>query len=88
MLLAKGLSSPKHTGVRSLFHQQVVKPGLVGISAGQLHDRLFDNRQKSDYADLVTFKADDVREWLQEVRAFVGDIRELTLCEVEKETTT
>lgn len=31
LLLSKGLSSAKHSGIRSLFHQNFVKPGLVDI---------------------------------------------------------
>jgi len=53
LLLAKGLSSPKHSGVRSLFHQNFVKSGLIGIESGQFFDKLFDNRQKADYSDLL-----------------------------------
>jgi uncharacterized protein (UPF0332 family) len=43
LLLAKGLSSAKHSGMRSLFHQNFIKPGLIDTELGQLYDRLFDN---------------------------------------------
>jgi hypothetical protein len=62
-LLSKGLSSAKHSGVRSLFHQNFVKPGLVDIECGHFYDRLFDNRKKSDYADLVSFDPVEVGDW-------------------------
>jgi len=77
LLLTRGLSSAKHGGVRSLFHQNFVKPGLVGTELGQIYDRLFDNRQKGDYADLVRFDPDEVSDWYDEAREFVeiaGDI--------------
>ena len=77
LLLTRGLSSAKHGGVRSLFHQNFVKPGLVDTELGQIYDRLFDNRQKGDYADLVRFDPDEVSEWYDEAREFVeiaGDI--------------
>ncbi len=61
LLLTRGLSSAKHSGIRSLFHQNFVKSGLVDIELGQLYDRLFDNRQKGDYADLVRFDLNEVR---------------------------
>lgn len=35
MLLTKGLSSAKHSGVRGLFHQNFVKPGIVDVELGQ-----------------------------------------------------
>ncbi|WP_422880267.1 HEPN domain-containing protein [Moorella sulfitireducens] len=46
ILLAKGYSSAKHSGIRSLFHQKIVKTGLVNPSTGTLYNRLFDARQK------------------------------------------
>ena len=51
-----------------------MKPGLVEVAMGHLYDRLFDSRQKSDYADLVKFEIMDVRPWVVEVKAFVGKI--------------
>ena len=41
---------------------------------GHLYDRLYDSRQKSDYADLVKFEIVDVRPWVGEAKAFVGNI--------------
>ena len=51
--LTKGLSSAKHSGIRSLFHQNFVKAGILDVESGQFFDKLFDNRQKADYADLL-----------------------------------
>ena len=82
LLLAKGLSSTKHSGVRMLFHQHIVKPGLLDIPGGQIYDKLYDNRQKGDYADLTRFEVQEVRPWLDEARAFVADVEALILREV------
>jgi hypothetical protein len=43
-------------------------PGLVEIGLGQIYDRLFDNRQKGDYADLIRFDPDEVSDWYDEAR--------------------
>jgi len=74
ILLAKGYSSAKHSGIRSLFHQKIVKAGLVSHSAGKLYNRLFDARQKADYADLIKFQTDDVSPWFEEVKSLVKQI--------------
>lgn len=66
LLLTRGLSSAKHSGIRSLFHQNFVKSGMVNTELGQLYDRLSDNRQKGDYADLIRFDPDEVRNWYDE----------------------
>lgn len=74
LLLTKDLSSAKHSGVRSFFHQNFIKPGIVSIELGQLYDRLFRNRQKGDYADFVRFDVDEVKPWYDEARGFVDAI--------------
>lgn len=38
LLLTKDLSSAKHSGVRTFFHQNFVKLGIVTIELGQLYD--------------------------------------------------
>ncbi|MCJ7546374.1 MAG: HEPN domain-containing protein [Deltaproteobacteria bacterium] len=79
------VTSGRHSGVRSLFHQNFVKPGLVDIELGQLYDRLFDNRQKGDYADLIRFDPDSVRPWYDEAQRFVRAIEDVTKRELTKE---
>jgi uncharacterized protein len=84
LLLARGLSSARHSGIRALFHQHIVKPGMVNVPLGQLYDRLFDNRQKGDYADLVRFAIDDVQPWVEEARTFVDVVTARILQELEQ----
>lgn len=76
-LLQRGLSSAKHSGVRSLFHKHLVKTGLIPVDLGSLYDRLFDSRQKGDYEDLVRFDADEVAPWMEEAAAFVNTVAAL-----------
>jgi uncharacterized protein (UPF0332 family) len=82
LLLAKGLSATRHSGVKVLFHQHIVKSGLLSITQGQIYDKFFDNRQKGDYADLTRFEVQDVQPWFDEAHTFVGDIEALILREV------
>ena len=85
LLLTRDPSSAKHSGVRSLFHQNFVRPGMVDIGLGQLYDRLFDNRQKGDYADLVRFDSEEVRYWYDEARVFVETVRNIVKKELGKD---
>jgi uncharacterized protein len=77
LLLTKGLSSPKHSGVRSLFHQNFVKSGIMGIESGQFFDKLFDNRQKADYSDLLRINVNEVYHWYDETKEFVAKIENI-----------
>ena len=84
LLLTKGLSSAKHSGIRSLFHQNFVKSGLVDPELGQLYDRLFDNRQKGDYADLVRFDPNEVGDWYDEASEFVAAVQNILRKELDR----
>jgi len=77
LLLTRGFSSAKHSGIRSLFHQIFVKSGQIDPELGQLFDRLFDNRQKGDYADLVRFDLNEVRDWYDEAGEFVESVEKV-----------
>ena len=75
LLLSKGLSSSKHSGVRALFHQNFVKNGLINREMGKFYDKLFDTRQKGDYADLVYFDKKEVGSWFDEAKKFISSIK-------------
>ncbi len=78
LLLAKGLATSRHSHLRGLLHRQFVRSGLIPVEHGQLFDLLYNNRQKGDYADLVTFDANQIQEWLLQARQFVDHIAALT----------
>lgn len=77
LLLSKGLSSSKHGGVRALFHQNIVKNGLLNREMGKFYDKIFDTRQKGDYADLVYFDKKEVGSWFDETKKFVSSIKNI-----------
>ncbi len=77
LLLSKGLSSSKHSGVRALFHQNIVKNGLINREMGKFYDKLFDTRQKGDYADLVYFDKKEVSSWFDEAKIFISSVKNI-----------
>ena len=62
LLLSKDISSPKHSGVLSLFNKHFVKTGLIPVELGKFYSRLFDTRLESDYADLITLTMEEIRD--------------------------
>lgn len=74
LLSSEGQSSPKHSGVRALFDQLWIATGRLPKDMGRFYRRLFDARQKGDYADFVTFDPTEVRSWLDEATTFVEQI--------------
>ena len=74
LLIQEGLSSSKHTGVRSLFNQHFVKTSKVAKEKARIFNDLFERRQEGDYLDFVNFEELQVRPWIPEAEAFVENI--------------
>jgi uncharacterized protein (UPF0332 family) len=81
LLLKHDMSRPKHGGVRSVFNHSFVKPGIVPVDAGKLHNSLFNMRQDGDYTDPTELDPKVVEPNIEEVRNFITTITKL----VEKE---
>lgn len=77
LLVRDGLSSSRHTGIRSLFNRNYVRTGVVPRDLARLYNDLFERCQESDYADFVRFQADQVRPWIPQTDAFLAHIRSL-----------
>lgn len=74
LLIAKGLSSSKHSGVRALFNREIVNTGLLEKQWGRFYSELFNSRQEADYMDFVEFKQEDVELWLEKAGRFIDEI--------------
>ena len=72
LLKTKNLSSPKHSGIRSLFNQHFVKIGIVEVEIGKFYSDMFVFRQKGDYEDFVYFKENDVKEWILMAEKYIS----------------
>jgi uncharacterized protein (UPF0332 family) len=68
-----------HSGVRSKFHELLVKNGRIKKSSGQHYNVLFSNRQDADYTDFIDFPKEEVEELLGTTKAFVEEIKKLLL---------
>jgi len=75
LLLTKGLSSAKHSGILSLFNKEFISNGKIDKKWGRYYYEMFDFRQKADYKDLVHFAEKDVRQWLRKAEDFIPFIQ-------------
>ncbi len=71
LLLLKGLSSSKHSGVRALFNKEFIKTNIINKEFGEFYNFIFDYRQKGDYEDFAEFNKEDVKEWLKLAKDFI-----------------
>ena len=74
-LLDRQLSFTKHTGVRSAFHREFIKSGLLEIEWGKFYDKLFEDRQEGDYLVFVTFERDYVEDLVKMSKQFLETLR-------------
>ncbi len=77
LLIQEGLSSTKHTGLRSLFNRHFVKTNKVPKDKARIFNDLFERRQEGDYVDFVSFEESQVLPWLPEAEAFVQNLANL-----------
>ena len=83
LLLTKDLSSARHTGIRALFNEHFVRTGKVSVEQGRFFSRIYDFRQKGDYADYVQFEEAKIKEWLAQAESFINEVEQV----IEKEVT-
>jgi len=77
ILLREGIRFKKHSGVRAAVHKNLVKTGKIDISWGKFYNKVFENRQMSDYLELVKFEPDQVEEIITSATGFVAELKKL-----------
>ncbi|MHB8763552.1 MAG: HEPN domain-containing protein [Deferrisomatales bacterium] len=77
VLLHEDLRFVKHSGVRAALHRGLVKTGRLEARWGRFYDRLFENRQRGDYQELVTFDVEQVAEIVEEAKGFLTAMDQL-----------
>ncbi|MFH0991810.1 MAG: HEPN domain-containing protein [bacterium] len=75
VLLERGARFKKHTGVRTAFHREFIKSGLLSLEWSKFYDRLFEDRQEGDYVALTTFERAYVEDQLVRCVEFHRQIR-------------
>jgi len=74
LLIQEGLSSSKHTGLRSLFNRHFVKTNKIPKEKARIYNDLFERRQEGDYVDFIDFDESQVLLWFPEAESFVENI--------------
>jgi uncharacterized protein (UPF0332 family) len=74
LLAYDNLSSPKHTGVRSLFNKNYIRSEIISKDFGAIYNELFEYRLEADYTD---FDELQVLPFIAKVRDFLNIISDL-----------
>jgi uncharacterized protein (UPF0332 family) len=76
-LIERDLSFRKHKGVKSAFHREFIRTGLLDQKWGELYDQLFEDRHEGDYIVVVEFHRDYVLNKISECKALLKAIKPL-----------
>lgn len=66
-----------HSGVKSSFHKEFIKTGIISFKNGLLYNDLFNKRQEGDYQDFQQFDQETIEPLIFQVSDFIKDIEEL-----------
>lgn len=77
LLVQHGLSSSKHTGIRSLFNREFIKTKIIPKKMAVLYNDLFEKRQEGDYVDFVYFLESEIRPLILKTESFVNYIEDV-----------
>jgi uncharacterized protein len=77
VLLSKGVTFKKHSAVRSSFHSEFIKTGILSSEWGKYYDQLFRDRQEGDYIPLIEFDHSYIKTQLSRCKEFLGVLKPL-----------
>lgn len=75
LLATRGLGTSKHSGVMGLFDREFVKTGIFSKELSRSLHRAFDERQSSDYGEMLAPDQELAAGLLERSRVFVDEIK-------------
>ncbi len=78
LLLSKGISTKRHSGLITQVHLHFVKTGFLSPGEGGLFKVMFDLRHEGDYEDFIDVDRSDIEEYTPQVKALVEKIIRMT----------
>ena len=72
VLMNRGKSFKKHTGVRSGVRNALANEGLMDSSWSRFYNRIFESRQRADYLGFVHFSPEEVEDAIVGAEKFVA----------------
>ena len=77
LLVANGLATSTHSGVKTMLGLHFISKGLLDIEHGKTFSRLFEIRHSGDYNDFVYCDKEMIDEFTPKAMAFIDEIKNL-----------
>ena len=78
LLIAYGIETKSHDGVRQQLGKQMVLTGKLPAELGKFYSQLFSKRTAADYEDFICQNLETVEELLPTAQLFVKTIEQMT----------
>jgi len=77
--LKSNFITSKHSGLLAWFNKEFINTGIVSKEYGKIYYKAFENRQESDYEDLITYNIKYVKVDYENMLKFVTEVKKLVL---------
>lgn len=77
LMLANGLTSTSHAGIKTMLSLHFVRPGILDIEYGRTFMTLFESRQSGDYEDFVYCDQKLYNKLYPKTKAFIDELTAL-----------
>ncbi len=75
LLIANGMETKTHNGVRTILGREFVQTGKFSPELGRFYTKMYNKRQDGDYDSFIFFEDKDVEEVLPYVKQFVEEVK-------------
>jgi uncharacterized protein (UPF0332 family) len=77
LFVKKEIQGTSHSGVKSNFHKEFIKTGILDKELGRLYSNLFNKRQEGDYQDFQIFEKETIEPLIDKVSNLISEIEKL-----------
>lgn len=77
LMVANGIITSSHAGVKTMLGMHFVSKGLLPIEQGKTFSRLFEIRHSGDYDDFVYCDKEMIEEYTPKAKEFIDSIKTL-----------
>ena len=76
-VVKNGFDASTHTGLKSIFNQELVKTGKISKEEGKLFNKLFGMRQEADCEDFNEINENDLNPLISKVDELIQHLEKL-----------
>ncbi len=77
LLVKHNIKANSHSGMKSVFHKNFIKSGIIDLKFGKHYSNLFDKRQEGDYQVFKKFSSEEIEPLIKITEKFIREIKKV-----------